>query len=42
MVDWERARDIGNDLDSQAFAAPLADMDGFELAALDTLQDGLS
>jgi hypothetical protein len=33
---------IGNDFDSQAFAVPPADMDGFELTALYTLQDGLS
>jgi hypothetical protein len=32
---------IGNDLDSQTFASPPADVDGFELAALYTLQHGL-
>ena len=33
---------VGDDLDSQAFASPSADVDGFELATLDTLQDSLS
>ena len=32
---------IGHDLDSQAFTSPAADVDGSELAALDTLQDRL-
>jgi hypothetical protein len=31
-----------NDLDSEAFSASLADVDGVELAALDTLQHGLA
>jgi len=33
---------IGDDLDSQAFTSPSADVDGFELAALYPLQHGLS
>jgi len=32
---------VGDDLDSQAFASPAADVDGVELAALYTLQHGL-